>query len=501
VIFLGMRAPLTVLGGLLLLWSASTPCTDSIGPATSTHTVTLHGRPVTYEVTWSGMTLPPGATRPDTTISATSYVRTDEPGMQRPVAFAFNGGPGASSTPLHFGLLGPRARTTPAPGGPTAAASFVDNPDSLLDIADLVLIDPVGTGFNEELRPGGNQPYLTVATDAKAVETLIREWLADRGRTSSPVVLIGESYGGTRLAQLTRTLGDLDVRGLVLISAATDMAGTVVPGSDQAYIEDLPSMAVTAAYHKRGYHSGEIPSKVYETARAFAQGPYAVALQAGNHLPSTERVRVAGEMSKLLGLPAANIAKLKLRVPSQDFLEQLLPGKIVGRIDTRVTAPANPAPLIPGRRKEADDPALAMGASNVKKSPSAREYLQKEVGVQTDRDYVALTLDVNFAWDWRATSPKFEDNIAYLDSTPHLVTFMATHPAVRMFVAQGYYDLATPVLAMRYALSHSNVPGDRTTIRAYAGGHTIYEDGAARHALAEDLRAFLERLKSTGLDR
>jgi carboxypeptidase C (cathepsin A) len=442
------------------------------------------------------MTLPVGASEPDTTISATSYVRTDTNGAQRPVAFAFNGGPGASSSPLHFGLLGPRVRASSASSTSAAGSSFVDNPDSLLDIVDLVLIDPVGTGFNQELRPGGNQPYLTVASDAMAVEAMIRTWLRDHERTGSPIVLIGESYGGIRLAQLTRTVGDLDVRCLVLISAATDLAGTVVPGSDQAYIEDLPSMAVTAAYHKRGSHAGASPSDVYEVARAFAQGPYAVALQAGNGLAPPERDRLAADMSKLIGLPAASIAKLNLRVPSQDFLEELLPGRIVGRIDTRVSAPANPGPLVAGRRKEADDPALAMGASNVKNSPSAREYLRKEVGVQTDHDYVSLTLDVNFAWDWRATSPKFEDNVAHLDSTPQIATFLQTHPAVRTFVAQGYYDLATPVLAMRYALSHSKVPYDRTTVRAYPAGHTTYEDQGSRHALADDLRKLLTSLDS-----
>jgi carboxypeptidase C (cathepsin A) len=167
-------------------------------------------------------------------------------------------------------------------------------------------------------------------------------------------------------------------------------------------------------------------------------------------------------------LPAETIAKLNLRVPSQDFLEQLLTGKIVGRIDTRVTAPAQPEPLMAGRPKEADDPALAMGASNVKKSMATRDYLRNEVGVRTDRDYVSLTLDVNFAWDWRAPSQKFEDNVQPMNTTPNLGALMASHPDTRLFVAQSYYDLATPVLGMRYALTHSNVPLDRTT--SYVSG-------------------------------
>jgi carboxypeptidase C (cathepsin A) len=173
--------------------------------------------------------------------------------------------------------------------GPTAVLEHGANPGlishftkrALLDIADIVMVDPVGTGFNRELRPGGLKPYLSVATDARAVETLIRRWLKDHRREHSPIVLLGESYGGTRVAELVRYVGDLDVRGLILISAVTDMSGTAAPGTDQQYIVDLPSMAVTATYHGRAGRPDASPGDIYEAARSFAQGPYAAALQAG----------------------------------------------------------------------------------------------------------------------------------------------------------------------------------------------------------------------------
>lgn len=459
------------------------------------HSIELRGRSVPYTVEWAELALPIGSSTPDATISATSYLRDGAADATRPVIFAFNGGPGASSTPLHFGLLGPRVRVE-TPGSPSP--QFVDNPDSLLDAADLVFIDPVGTGFNRELRPGGLSPYLTVQADAKAVEALIRHWLKGHGRSASPIVVVGESYGGMRAAMLAPLLADLDLRGLVLVSPMIDGSASMTGNSDQAVISELPTMAVTAAYHGRTTAAGRSPDQIFEQARALAQGPLASALQLGRSLPAEVRDRLAGEIAPMIGLPAATVARYNLRVPSQDFLEQLLPEKVVGRIDTRKVGPAQPTPLIAGRNKAADDPALKMGASNVKKSPSARQYFTDEVGVPPGRDYVALTLDVNFAWDWRAPSPKFEDNASALNSAPVLARVMQSRPGLKLFVATSHYDLATPALAARYSLAHADVPIERTTLRTYAAGHAPYEGEGERAVVASDLRSFLDACLASG---
>ena len=464
------------------------PSGGSIPAASAKHSIVLHGTDIPYTVAWSELALPVGSPEPDATISATSYIREGDPSPARPVIFAFNGGPGASSTPLHFGLLGPRTRKQP-PGSTTT--QFVDNPDSLLDVADLVLVDPVGTGFSRELRPGGNAPYLSVPSDAKAAEALVRQWLDAHGRTHAPLVLIGESYGATRVATLEPLLAELDVRGLVLISPMIDGSAAMTSGTDPAYISELPSLAVTAAFHRRTNFGQQPAEQVFEAAREFAQGPFASALQMGSELPAAARDRLAGQVAALIGLPAAAVSRYNLRVPSQDFLEQLLPGQVIGRIDTRVAGPAQTAPLVAGRSKAADDPALNMGASNVMKSPSARQYFTNEVGVMADIDYVALSLDLNFAWDWRSTSRDFDDNVQALNAAPNLVAFMRSRPAARLFVAASYYDLATPALATRYTLTHTAVAPERTIFKTYAAGHAPYDDDASRHIVAEDLRTFL----------
>jgi len=461
---------------------------DVIAPATSQHVLKLGDTAISYVATWSSVALKNAAGEPQATISATTYVLQDVPDRtHRPVIFAFNGGPGASSSPLHFGILGPRRL---GPADTKGSSSTIANPQTLLDVADLVMIDPVGTGFSRQLLAGGGHAYWNPEGDAKAAETLIRDWLRDNSRTVSPVFIVGESFGGYRLAAMAKDIGDLNIVGLVLVSSGTDMSGEAGISNDQHFVFTLPSMATTAFAHNKNQSVGRSVEQVYEESRAFAQGDYVEALQLGSELKAQDRDPLAGRMAKLIGLPASTISADNLRVDTQDFLEQLLPGQIVGRIDTRVAAPKPPGPLIAGRSKAADDPALHMGASNIIKNARVRDYLRNEVGVKTDLDYVSLTLDVNFAWDWNSGSRRIEDNLRILNPTPNLAKLMKEKPACHLLLLSGYYDLATPVLYQQYALTHAGVPLDRTRMVAFAAGHTVYDDDN-RAAVSKELHDFI----------
>lgn len=461
---------------------------DIIGSATSQHVLKLGDTSISYVATWSSIPLKNASGEPQATISTTSYVRQDVSArVPRPVIFAFNGGPGASSSPLHFGILGPRRL---GPADAKGASTTIDNPQTLLDIADLVMIDPVGTGFSRELRAGGGHAYWNPDGDAKAAETVIRDWLRDNSRTASPVFIVGESFGGYRLAEMAKDIGDLNVAGLVLVSPGTDMSGEAGIASDQHFVFTLPSMATTAFAHNKSQSTAKSADQIYEEARSFAQGDYVEALQLGSELKAQDRDQLADRMAKMIGLPASTISAGNLRVDTQDFLEQLLPGQVVGRIDTRVAGPKPPGPLVAGRSKAADDPALHMGASNIIKNSRVRDYLRNEVGVKTDLDYVSLTLDVNFAWDWNSGSRKIEDNLRLLNPTPNLTKLMKEKPACRLLLLSGYYDLATPVLYQRYALTHAGVPLDRTRMVAFAAGHSVYDD-ETRAAVSKELHDFI----------
>jgi carboxypeptidase C (cathepsin A) len=273
---------------------------------------------------------------------------------------------------------------------------------------------------------------------------------------------------------------DLPIAGLVLISPLLDASGSSdQQGNDQASIFNLPSMAVAAWEHQkidRGSHTIE---QWYEDARQFAQTDYALALQSGASIDPTTRDRIAGKVAAYIGLPQDLIVRAKLRVDSQQFLEQLLAqsDQLVGRLDTRVVAPKPKADAHSDRPPAANDPALGLGASNVIKSDSAKNYFERELKVTTQRDYLALSLDVNFRWNWAdamyARDPK--DPEFYINPTPNIAAIMQRRPQLRVLLIGGYYDMAVPLLAPRYALAHAGVPLERVTMVALQAGHSALE--------------------------
>lgn len=431
-----------------------------IAPVARQRSIGLPSGRLDYRAGWFETVLKDAKGNPQATISATSYVRTGagDP-AQRPVLVLFNGGPGASSSPLHFSAFGPRRLES--------KTVLVDNPATLLDAADLLFIDPVGTGFSRPLKDGGGDPYWSVQGDADAALTLIRAWLKANGRDASPLFVAGESYGGYRLGTMARAMQDLNVAGLVLISPALDF-GTP---ADQAAIDSLPTMAVAAWYHK-ARQDGRTADQVWEAARRFAQSDYAVALQQGSALAPAERARVAAQIAELTGMSPQMVEQANLRIDSQRFLETLLPGHVVGRLDTRVFAPKPAQPLNANRPAAANDPALGLGKTNVILSVPARDYLRGEIGVPTARDYYSLTLDVNFRWNWARANARPGESWSVAGN---LAGLMRARPKLRMLVLGGYYDLAVPLLETRYALTHSDVPLDRTTIIAMPAGHSVFE--------------------------
>ena len=281
-----------------------------VGPIASDHGITVAGSEIPYRAVFREYELRSAQGRALATISATAYLRSDVSNTAtRPVFFFFNGGPGASSSPLHFSAFGPRLR----PPGRDVAAPFIDNPDSPLDAADLVFVDPVGTGFSRVLPGGGGRPYWAPNGDAEAMWSLIHRWLEDNGRIRSPVFIGGESYGSFRLATMMRDAGDLDLRGLLLISPATSTA--YMAGADSGDLDrvfTLPVMAVAAWHHEAVPRNALSIEAHHQAALEFAESDYLVALHKGSDLSEAERRRVAERMAELIGLPSALILEKNL---------------------------------------------------------------------------------------------------------------------------------------------------------------------------------------------
>ena len=455
-----------------------------IGPVTSAHRIAIDGVEIPYRALFREYPLAAEDGRVLATISATAYLRTDvADAASRPVFFFFNGGPGASSSPLHFQAFGPRLRGE-------GDAPFRDNPSSPLDVADLVFVDPVGTGFSRILPDGDGAPYWGPLGDAGAVLSLIRRWLADNDRAGSPVFIAGESYGGFRLATMMRDAGDLNLAGLMFISPMLDASGLAgADDRDQGHVFRLPSMAIAAWHHEAVDRRGLSAEAFFEEAARFAESDYLVALQQGSALPGGERDRIAARMAAYIGLPAERIAAANLRIGNDAFVQELLAGRgqLVGRLDARVAAPVRP-PAREDRPAAANDPSLGLGATNVIRSAPITAYMRDELGVSPGRDYVSLTLDVNFRWNWAEPA---RDRAAYYNPLRNVAALMDAKPALRMMVVGGLYDLATPVTAARYAVRHSAIPPERVAFLILPAGHSPFDTAETRGRFAEGLRGFV----------
>lgn len=431
--------------------------------------VVLGNKTLRYRASYSELVLKSGAGVPQATISATSYVVQGATDRARPIIFAFNGGPGASSSPLQFSVMGPRIRAESGGG-------MVDNAQSPLDLADLVFIDPVGTGFSRVLPGGSGKPFWSIDGDAAAVGQLIHAWLRQNGREGTPVYIAGESYGGTRLMALLPLVSNLNLAGVLMISPALDMPSD---DSDLGAALTLPSLAVAAVQNGKVPARGRSIPQIFEEARVFATGRYASALFKGSAIAPDEEADVARQLSALIGLPVEDLIASHLRVDVETYRRSLRKndGLVVGRLDSRVVAPIPTSS--PNRPSAANDPALGLGKSNVILSAPITSYFRQELGFTAPLDYVSLTLDVNFQWIW----PPVQGRGAATGLTKNLADAMQAHPKLQAVLIGGYYDLAVPVLLPRYAIDHAWLPANRIRLVARESGHSVFENPDGRREM------------------
>lgn len=315
-------------------------------PQTRTRDLTgiFGGQRVGYRATIADTILSSDDGKPEAVIVTTSYVKTPAD-PTRPVFFIYNGGPGSGSVWLQMGAFGPKRVAIPGDARDDGAPPYplLDNPDSLLDVADLVFIDPPGTGFSYLTQGTDPKKYYGLKQDGRAVAQVIRRWLNDNGRWNSPKYLGGESYGTSRTAMVVDeleggTFNDVGFNGLILISTILDFAGREpTPGNEMAYIVALPNMATAAYFH--GKAQAASVEAIAEEARQFAIGPFATALLKGQDLPQDERAAVRRELARLTGLSETYLDQANLRVTDQRFYKELLRdrGLTIGRLDSRYT--------------------------------------------------------------------------------------------------------------------------------------------------------------------
>ncbi len=493
-----MISRLVLAAGAALALATPLAAQDEVAPAASIEpqtvtrdlTGTFGGQRVSYRATVSETVLSSDEGTPEAVIVTTSYVKQPRD-TSRPVFFLFNGGPGSGSVWLQMGAFGPKRVAIPSDARDDGAPPYpiLDNPDSLIDVADLVFIDPPGTGFSYLTKGTDPKKYYGISEDAHAVAEVIRRWINDNGRWNSPKYLGGESYGTTRTAAVVNelegaTFNDVSLNGLILISTILDFAGREpTPGNEMAYIVTLPNMAAAAHYHGK-VQAGDVYALI-EEARQFAIGPYAAALLKGQNLPDAERASVRRELARLTGLSEEYLDQANLRVTSQRFYKELLRdrGLTIGRLDARYT----------GRdfdnAGETPDNDPSFYGIDGGYTAAINTWLRESLGFETDREYQAIGREPGQHWNWSLGSGWNRN--AYLNVAPYIGQAMRQNSGLRVFNAQGIYDFATPFFGAEYSLNRYGIPQDRVTLAYYDAGHMMYVRDEDRVKLSQDIRAFI----------
>lgn len=455
---------------------------------TTQHSGTFGGQRIRYSATIGETILASEDGTQKAAVVTTAYVKEPRD-LSRPVTFLFNGGPGSGSVWLQMGAFGPKRVAIPSDARDDGAPPYplLDNPDSILDVTDLVFIDPPGTGFSYLIGKTEPKEFYGVTADAKAVAEVIRRWLGDNGRWNSPKFLGGESYGTTRSAAVVNeleasTYNDVALNGILLISTVLDFAaGADTPGNELSFITNLPSMAVTALYH--GKASGASAQQFAEEARQFAIGPYAAALLKGQNLGPQERASIRSQLARFTGLSESYLEQADLRVSPGRFYKELLRdrGLTVGRLDSRYTGKDYDSA---GEYPDDDPSFYGIDAGY---TAAINAWSRGPLGFRTNREYQSIAR-IGRDWDWRIGG---RDDNAYLNVTPYIGKALRENSGLRVFVAQGYYDFATPFFAAEYALTRTGIPQDRVEHRYYDAGHMMYVRDEDRAKLSNDVRAFI----------
>jgi carboxypeptidase C (cathepsin A) len=459
---------------------------------TTEHRTTIDGKEIRYTATTGTLLLKEEDGKPKASIFFIAYTRDGiQDKSRRPVTFTYNGGPGSSSVWLHMGAFGPR-RVEMGEDGFTAAPPYplVDNESSLLDVTDLVFIDPVTTGFSRAVPGEDPKQFYGLEEDAQAVGEFIRLWTTRFARWQSPKFLAGESYGTTRSAALSRLLQDrhgMYLNGIVLISSILNFqTARFSVGNDMPYPLFLPTYTATAWYHKKLPQDLQAAGveKAVDEARRFALGEYTLALAQGNDLSPQQWDDIAAKVSRLTGLSADYVKRTNLRPEIQAFVKELLRDQrqTVGRLDSRFKGMDRDAA---GQEYEFDPSYAAIQGPY---TAVFNDYVSQDLGYKSDIPYEILSGRVR-PWNWGG-----EGDQGFVNVAENLRQAMSQNPALKVFVGNGYYDLATPFFATEYTFNHLGFePGyeQRVTKKYYQAGHMMYVRRADREQLKRDVAAFI----------
>ncbi len=465
-------------------------CNEKEEISETKHEIIINGQPLAYRAVAGTFILKDEKCKPKASLFYISYTKEGIDDLsERPVTFCFNGGPGSSSVWLHLGILGPKRVFLNENGDALPPYHLVNNEFSLLDVTDLVFIDPVSTGYSRAIPPEDAKHFHGVEEDIKSIAEFIRLYMTRYNRWESPKFIVGESYGTTRAAGLAGYLHDnyfVYVNGIVLVSSVLNFQSIDFnTGNDLAYLVFLPSYTATAWYHRM--LSPDLQANFLDTiqaAREFVINDYSLALFKGDLLTPEEKQRMVRQLARFTGLSPDYIDRSNLRIDMMRFAKELLRNqrRTVGRFDSRFKGIDADAA---GELFEYDPSADAVFGVF---TSTLNHYIQTDLKWTKDTHYKILT-NVQ-PWDYSVATNQ------YLNVADTLRSVMTKNPYLRVFVGNGYYDLATPFFATEYTFSHLGLDASlmhHVTMKYYDAGHMMYTYRPALIKLKQDLATFYEQ--------
>ena len=435
---------------------------------------------------------------PEASMFYVAYFKDGEKPGDRPITFAYNGGPGSATMWLHMGCFGPqRIATADHTPTPPAPYQLVNNDYSLLDASDLVFIDAPGTGFSR-VTPGAEKDFYGADQDVHAFSEFIMQFLSKYGRWNSPKYLFGESYGTPRSANLINVLeteDDTDFNGVILLSqilSYDESTGQARfnPGVDLPYEVALPTYAATAWYHHKLPNSGQPLEPFLKEVEQFALTDYARALRAGSTLSSDQRDAIAAKLHDYTGLPVKYLEQADLRIDGGEFEQNLLGGAdtTTGRLDTRFSGPS----LDPLSERAGYDPqSAAIGSAYVS---AFNNYVRKDLHYGMKMSY-RPSARLFGIWDSRHQPPGAHGPLPQaLNVMPDLANAMKLDPDLKVMLNGGYFDLATPFFEGMYEMAHLPMPNKlqaNIEYHYYESGHMVYAHVPALKQLHDNVAAFI----------
>ena len=457
----------------------------------SQHSGKFGGQKLNYDASVSNMNLVNEDGDVYASVVTTSYTVKSK-NKQRPVTFVFNGGPGSSSVWLHMGFVGPKRVIVPSDADDAGNAPYqlVDNPYSILDVTDVVLIDPVGTGYSQLAGKGKPEHVWGLKEDARTSAQIVREWIRKNNRWNSPKYILSESFGTTRTAAMLPYLNNrsepIRLNGILFVSQALDFTGSTpwTQNNLLAYVTYLPTMSATAWYHNRLKNKPQSLADHLQEVREFAVQQYLPALFKGSTLSAAEFEHIATKLSDYLGLDVNYIKRANLRVQSNRFQKELLreQGLTVGNFDTRYVTDEVDDLNVNARYDAAS--AAVSGAY----SAALHHYLQNDLRVTWQRPYHLSGPEVGRNWVWLRD---LQGEPEYVNTAPYLAEGLSKNPSLNVMVANGYYDFSTPFFDAEFTFARHGIDSSRVSMKYYESGHMMYLHQPSLEKLAADSRAFI----------